>query len=239
MSTLIDKVGAVFWSGGTLIGRSPIMSYQDRTREIKAGRLLDVIRERPALYLGEHSLTGLWHYLHGYHLAEHIHEIEAVSQLPKDFHDWVAYRLHYFESTSGWRRMILDQIPDERAALERFYELLEEHRSRQPRIVATIQGHQRAYKTCKQGQDLSEAIQKLMPEIMTLVAYTDDPGLFLTCEGNSDFPGKDRLFYPQLGGIAKEMIKVLDHEAFNRWLAEDRRGFMRTSASTKPSNDKL
>jgi hypothetical protein len=78
-----------------------------------------------------------------------------------------------------------------------------------------------------------------MPEIMTLVAYTDDPGLFLTCEGNSDFPGKDRLFYPQLGGIAKEMIKVLDHDAFNRWLAEDRRGFMRTSASTKPSNDKL
>jgi hypothetical protein len=214
------------------------MSYQERTQEIKAGHLLDVIREKPALYLGEHSLTGLWHFLHGFHSAERIHDLEAASQMPTDFHDWVAYRLHYFESTSGWRRMILDQIPDERAALERFYELLDEHRARQPRIVATIQGHRRMYQTYKQGQDPSEATHRLMPETMTLIAYTDDPGLFLTSEANSDFPGKDRLFYPRLLGIAKEMITALDHDAFNRWLVEDRRGFAQTSTSTSP-NDKL
>lgn len=212
-----------------------MMSYQDRTQEIKAGHLLDVIREKPALYLGEHSLTGLWHFLHGYRLAEQVHQIEAVRQLPNDFHDWVAYRLHYFESTSGWRRMILDQVPDERAALERFYELLDQHRARQPRVVATVQGHRRMYKTLEQGQDPSEATQKLMPETMTLVAYTDDPGLFLTCEASNDFPGKDRLFYPRLMGIAEEMITALDNDAFNRWLAEDRRGFMRTSASANPN----
>jgi hypothetical protein len=34
--------------------------------------------------------------------------------------------------------MILDRIPDGSAALDRFFELLDEHRSRQARIVATV-----------------------------------------------------------------------------------------------------
>jgi hypothetical protein len=209
------------------------MSYQDRTQEIKAGRLLDVIRERPPLYLGEPSLTSLWHYLHGFVNAESVHRIEAVSQLPDDFHEWVAYRLHYYESTKGWRRMILEQTVDESAALDRFYELLDDHRAREPHVVATIQGHRREYKTRMQGQDPSEAINKLMPEKMILVAYTDDPGLFLTSEVNGHFPGKDRLFRPWKGAFKREMITVLDQEAFNRWLAEDER-----QGSSKPSTAK-
>jgi len=55
---------------------------------------------------------------------------------------------------------------------------------------------------------------------MTLIAYTDDPGLFLSCDGNDDFPGKDRLYYEK---ITKERITVLDHDAYNRWLAEGER----------------
>ena len=38
------------------------MGHQDRTQDIKAGRLLELIREKPTLYLGENSLTGLWHF---------------------------------------------------------------------------------------------------------------------------------------------------------------------------------
>jgi hypothetical protein len=101
------------------------MGHQDRTQDIKAGRLLELIREKPTLYLGETSLTGLWHFLRGYRMAEGDHGIDDVIQLPTDFLDWVAYRLHYYESTSGWRRMILGRVPNERAALMRFYELLE------------------------------------------------------------------------------------------------------------------
>jgi hypothetical protein len=199
------------------------MGFQDRTQEIKAGRLLDLIREKPTLYLGEHSLTGLWHFLGGYRTAELDHGIDDVIQLPKDFHEWVAYRLHFYESTSGWRRMILDRVPDERAALMRFWELLDDHRARKPGVVATIQGSLISYKTHKQGQDVSEAVQRFMPEAMALVAYTDDPGLFLTSESDEDFPGKDRLFHPQLSGISREKITVVDQDAFNRWLVEDPR----------------
>lgn len=199
------------------------MSHQDRTQEIKAGHLLDLIREKPALYLGETSLTGLWHFLRGYRMAEGDHGIDDVIQLPSDIHDWVAYRLHYYESTSGWARMILDRVPDERAALKRFWELLDDHRARKPRVVATIQDCRVAYKTWKHGQDFSEAISKVLPQKMTLIAYTDDPGLFLTSESDDQFPGKDQLFYPKLRGISIEMITPVDQEAFNRWLVEDTR----------------
>ncbi|MGA2650375.1 MAG: hypothetical protein ABSF28_07620 [Terracidiphilus sp.] len=206
------------------------MGHQDRTQDIKAGRLLELIREKPTLYLGETSLTGLWHFLRGYRMAEGDHGIDDVIQLPTDFLDWVAYRLHYYESTSGWRRMILGRVPNERAALMRFYELLDDHRSRKSHVVATILGCPVGYKTWKQGQDFSEAIYKVMPESMALIAYTDDPGLFLTSESDDQFPGKDQLFYPKLRGINMEMITVVDQDAFNRWLAED----PRAGSSAKP-----
>jgi hypothetical protein len=201
---------------------NPNMIHPEITEEIKAVGLLDVIRKRPAMYLGEHSLTGLWHFLEGYSFAEQIRDSNAVRQLPKDFHEWVAYRLHYWYSTRGWRRMILEQVPDERAALERFYELLDEYRVRRPRVVATIQGHQREYTTRQQGQ---EEIHNLLPEMITLIAYTDDPGLFMSSEENADFPAKDRLVYPWSTKITREMMTVLDHDAFNRWLAEERNNF--------------
>jgi len=198
-------------------------SYEERTQMIRAGRLLDAIRETPPLYLGERSLTALWHFLHGFAFAEHIHRAETVIELSNDFHEWVAYRLHYYESTKGWRQMILEQTLDESAAFDRFYELLDDHRARQPRVVGTIEGHPREYSTRRQGENSSEAIQKLMPEKLILVAYTDDPGLFLsTFEGSDNFPGKDRLFRPYLR-FRRDMITVLDEEAFDRWLQEDER----------------
>lgn len=199
------------------------MGHQDRTQDIKAGRLLELIRERPALYLGENSLTGLWHFLRGYRMAEGDHGIDDVIHLPTDIFDWVAYRLHYYDSTSGWRQMILGRVPDERAALKRFWELLDDHRARKPHVVATIHDCRIGYRTFKQGRDISEGIQKFMPETMTLIAYTDDPGLFLTSESDDQFPGKDQLFYPKLRGISLEMITPVDQEAFNRWLVEDPR----------------
>jgi hypothetical protein len=63
---------------------------------------------------------------------------------------------------------------------------------------------------------------------MTLISYTDDPGLFLTSESGDQFPGKDQLFYPKLRGISSEMITVVDQEAYDRWVVED----MRSGSST-------
>ena len=80
------------------------------------------------MYLGKRSITALFHFLGGYHFAESIHGIECDPPLPRDFHDWVARNLQFSESTSGWIGMILKRVPDEAAAFDRFYELLDEYR---------------------------------------------------------------------------------------------------------------
>ena len=66
-----------------------------RIQRIREGELLDVIREKPVLYMGESTLTALYHFLGGYETAKYIHQIPLRNILPIDFNDWVAYRLHF------------------------------------------------------------------------------------------------------------------------------------------------
>jgi hypothetical protein len=77
---------------------------QDQLQKISDGQLLDVIRVRTAMYTGSR-----------------IHGIQEQHPLPGDFHDWVAYRLHFDYSTMGYKNMILERVPDESAAVDRFF----------------------------------------------------------------------------------------------------------------------
>jgi hypothetical protein len=112
------------------------VDWDQRKEKIRSGELLKAIRDRPALYLGERSLSALWYYLQGYQMALSGYDIRAAFPVPADFHEWVAYRLHFYESTSGYRNMILKRTPDESLALDHFFGLLDEHRTRKPRVVA-------------------------------------------------------------------------------------------------------
>src|SRR5687767_5898224 len=105
--------------------------------------LLEKIRKRPGMYLGECSLSALYHTIAGYTLALGVHGIESDTSLrpPDDFNDWVAYRLHYKESTSGWKNMILGVSGNEAAAFNRFFELLDQHATRQSRVIAKLIGY--------------------------------------------------------------------------------------------------
>ena len=159
----------------------------DARQRIRNGQLLQVIRERSALYLGERSLSGLWYYLQGFWTALSVHDIRPESVLPPNLHDWVAYRLHFFESTSGYRNMILKRVPNESAALDRFFELVDEHRSRKPRVVAKVEGYSREYRQYY-GSRENEKVERF-PATLTLISYTDDPGFFLgTNDESATFP---------------------------------------------------
>jgi hypothetical protein len=88
------------------------------------------IRQRPAMYLGEPSLVRLRAFLDGcFYLA---HEAGIGHEATPDFggfHDWVARRFGWRESTAGWCNIILDECGgDDRQALERFFDLVEEYR---------------------------------------------------------------------------------------------------------------
>lgn len=107
-------------------------------------QLLDFIRRRPAMYIGYETPTHLHAFLSGYwHSQLEVHK----EQLPTDaaaenhfseFHDWVAKKLGYYESTAGWARMIAAERADQQEAFWLFYQLLDEYRQLIPHVIAEI-----------------------------------------------------------------------------------------------------
>src|SRR5580698_6563324 len=200
------------------------------------GPILERIRVRPALYLGTHSLTALSNFLNGYSLALHESGMGPVTILPQDFHDWVAYRLHFRESTSGYAGMILKRIPDEVKALQRFFELYDEHISRKASVIATVQTHPKD-PDVKIATGLDKWRQATVATEISLVAYSDDQGFFVEHAEEVEFPQKSR-FYPSLSRL-EEIFKpnpeyttihdpalfrrlILDSEMFERELQAER-----------------
>ena len=206
------------------------MDWDERKEKIRVGGLLEVIREDPVLYLGDRSLSALWHYLQGYWMALSVYDMRLAFPLPPDFQDWVAYRLHFFESTSGYRNMILKRVPDENAALDRFFELLDDHRRRKPHLVATLRCSKEftRHTVGRDGHTENEQTPKI-PSLLKLIAYTDDPGLFVMADDpDADYPRKNR-FFPTLKffgmwyGGSKDDLAILDADTFSRWLSEENR----------------
>jgi hypothetical protein len=187
--------------------------------------LLDAIRRKPGFYLEERSLSALKHYISGYESALGLHRIKEDWPLPEDFNAWVAYRLHYKESTSGWRNMILEVTHAEDAGFARLFELLDEYARREPHIVARLVGHQRHYKSGPKGKERMERI----PDV-SLVTFTDDPGFIVI----ADKPGRHSFcrnrFFPSLDwflslvGVDQSRLTVLDQEAFDRWVKDAKPG---------------
>lgn len=143
----------------------------------KPASLIDAIRQRPGMYFGSKSLTAFYHFLGGYQTACGIHQIvddRLGLVIPADFHDWVAYRTHFRESTSGWCNMIVETTDSEERAFDCFFELLEEHSQRIPKLVAEILNPVSNTRTMRDGKDFLIP----PPKRVQLVKYTDDPGFF-------------------------------------------------------------
>lgn len=91
--------------------------------------LLQDIKERPGVYLGCKSLSALSQFIGGFRLAKShykINEPDEFEVVSEDFHDWVASKTGFTESTLGWCSMILSTTENEAQAFDRFYELVEE-----------------------------------------------------------------------------------------------------------------
>jgi hypothetical protein len=204
--------------------------HKVRTQRIRDGGLLDAIRTRTAMYTGERTLSAVSHFLSGYQFAQYVFQIPSSQQsrLPFDFHDWVAYRLHFLESTSGYRRMILKHAPDESAALDRFFELLDEHRNRQARVVAAVRCHPSSPDVFKlEGASLETRRRARVAEELRLVVYTNDPGFFLVHDDQIAEHPRRSCFCPSLTWIKYpfkpegDYLTILDQEQYERLLQED------------------
>jgi hypothetical protein len=91
--------------------------------------VLDAIRKKPGMYIGEPSLQRLHDFLGGYSagLGRVRFSLKDTADFHR-FHDWVAQRLGFYESTSGWCNMIRDKSTSEADALQKFFLLLDEFR---------------------------------------------------------------------------------------------------------------
>ncbi|MEH2350995.1 MAG: hypothetical protein V7K55_23920 [Nostoc sp.] len=89
--------------------------------------ILEMMRPRPQMFLGQRSLTALRGFISGYFFAMEENGILIEEENPpfSQFHDWVARYYKWYESTAGWKNIILREVGDEAKACDVFFELLE------------------------------------------------------------------------------------------------------------------
>jgi hypothetical protein len=182
------------------------------------------IRERPAMYFQPVCICALQHFIMGYYAGRAEGPGEpGPFDLPRDFHDWVGYRLHFEDSSGGWARMLIERLGDGRSAFNRFFTLLDDYHARVPRVVATVSDFHQAYTQYYRGEVKTVAY----PSQFTLIAYnSEDPGLFASAEGHSRDDLPHRGFFPSLHSFEKSIgpsanLTVIDQAAIDRWSAAD------------------
>lgn len=196
--------------------------------------MLDTIRVRPAMYLGEISLTALYHFMLGYEMAVHrFGPKEKPPELPRHFADWVGYRLHLDSNHSGfWHRAILSRVTDEHQALLRFYELRDEYLHREERVVATIRKDRREYKAGIYSNGKTADHFEELPKSLRIVVYTEDPGFFLVADDSEQF-FYSGWFFPSFSNW------IFFHGFENRFEIHEQRTWDRLLAENKKYNKNL
>ena len=177
---------------------------------------LELIRSRPPLYLGKPSLTALFHLIGGWKLALSTYELSDTIHfnIPDNFSDWVAYRLHFEETSSGWLKMILERSDSESSAFETFFELLDEYRIRKPRLVAKLIGYRKAFTLTESPQGKTTTCH--YPDSISLITYTNDPGFFAHSDDNQEFPHQG--FQPSIEwfesftGAKRNQLTIIDED---------------------------
>ncbi len=93
--------------------------------------LINLIRPRLGMYIGENTITAMRSFLFGYGFALEVHKIKRESEEPDFalFHDFVANKYNEESSTAGWCNLILKHNEnDQKKSLEVFFNLVEEFR---------------------------------------------------------------------------------------------------------------
>ena len=89
--------------------------------------LIAKIKKRPALYLGQESISHLQVFLDGYSFACRNLKMETSNEEAdfENFQEWIEGKFN-LPDTQSWAKIILFYSADERDALERFFELFDE-----------------------------------------------------------------------------------------------------------------
>jgi hypothetical protein len=180
------------------------------------------VREQPAMILGEPSVSALYYILDGYAMALQDHGLASNADhfVPSGFHDWVAYRAHFNESTSGWKNMLIERFGDGETGFGKFFEFLDDYGTRQRILVAFVDDYERTYRV--KGMNDAEVAE--FPSRLELATYTNDPGFFI--ESESNVPLVNNWFYPNFDWaetflhISPSQWKIVDKVKYERLRAQ-------------------
>jgi hypothetical protein len=118
--------------------------------------------------------------------------------------------------------MISGRTESEQDAIDTFFRLLVEFRTRKPHTVARLTGFQKTYlqSVGLRGEDGTSQqgpfITREYPSSISLVTYTEDPGFFAYSETRELFPCEG--FHPDLetfelrSGADRSLLTIIDHE---------------------------
>ena len=161
--------------------------------------LIEAMRQRPEMYIGRTSLTGLQDHLGGFQVAMHVFEkntIEALFPLPFCFFShYVANHYHDHGSVAGWHRMILEETQyNEEAGFFTFYELFDRFKnlSASSRFIAPLAAenkhfHQISGTTPKRYKPDSEKYEPIYddPTEIHWIELTHQAGYLLILKADS------------------------------------------------------
>lgn len=144
---------------------------------------LDRIRQRPALYLGETSITVFRGYFSGFLEGSKLLENKEIVTESRKFNDWVAMRLGFFEGTLGWKNMLLKfENGDEEKAFAKFFVLLDEFKARKANII----------------YEAKISSPKTKVTSAQIIRYTKNKGCFIRWIGKEGKIYKDEFYYYDL-----------------------------------------
>jgi hypothetical protein len=184
--------------------------------------ILEQLHQRLVMYTGENTLSSLHHFLSGYRFALDTYGISSAPDplvVPRGFHDWVAYRLHFCESGAGWCSMLCDRSTTDQDAIDLFFQLLAEFKTREPHLVAKLIGFKKEYSETTFHRENGEnvpgpTLTRSYPDSMSLITYTDDPGFFVYSDNGDDLPFPS--YFPDLElfelftGASRSLLTIVD-----------------------------
>jgi hypothetical protein len=144
-------------------------------------KLLEIIEERPAMYMGKKSIIYLDVFIHGYLTALEFNSIEKGNPPFYQFTDWIRRKYKYKFSSMGWARLLLEKTKDEVIAVDEFYKLLKEFRKRiliEKKQVLLTSEHKSTgvSRFFTNGKELPVPI----PKMIKIVQYLPDRGVYLS-----------------------------------------------------------
>jgi len=184
--------------------------------------LIEKIKSRPAMYIGDNKISSFRSYIDGYSSALKIHGIKFESTFPPFwyFHEWVMQKYNWRESTTGWNNIILKENNyDDEKSLTIFFELFDEFKTLKPisaeQIKLTKKNISFYHKNCQMMDGNGNPIYENAEEIF-LIKFSPNLGFYFFMIDKNKIQGTSWMERFKNEKLAKTHIETL-FDVQNSW----------------------